>query len=265
MAANSKIDWTDHTFNPWWGCTKVSPACENCYAARIATRWGWDLWGKDKPRRIFGDGHWASLLRWERQAASEGRRYRVFCGSMCDVFEDHPSTKSSREKLFGFIQATPHLDWLLLTKRPENFRRMLPSKPLWIAPSPNVWLGVTVEDQKRADERIPLLLETPAAVRFVSCEPMLEPLNLSPYLSSIDWGAVRTGKKPLPGLDWVICGCESGARRRLTKRDWVRSLRDQCVAESVPFFLKQLNVANHVEHTPRLDGKRWTRYPETSF
>lgn len=214
MAENSAIEWTDHTFNPWWGCTRVSPACTHCYAATLAKRFGYG-WGKNADRRFFGDKHWAEPLRWDRAAENAGERKRVFCASMADVFEDRADLWNAQERLWDLIEATPHLDWLLLTKRPENILRMVPT--CWRDPQchdgwpPNVWVGTTVEDQERADERIPHLQAVPAPVRFLSCEPLLGPIDLN-----------------LEGIGWVIAGGESGHGARPMHPDWVESIRDQC-------------------------------------
>src|SRR5262245_52074261 len=176
MGKDSGIEWTHHTFNPWWGCMKVSPGCEHCYAETFSIRVGKKVWGPKADRRFFGDAHWAEPLKWNAVAARAGERHRVFCASMADVFEDRRELDGHRARLWRLIAATPHLDWLLLTKRPENLARMLPWYSHWenrVAfepdePWPNVWLGTTVEDQQRADERIPHLLRSPAAVRFLS-------------------------------------------------------------------------------------------------
>ena len=235
MGEGSRIGWTDHTFNPWWGCARVSKGCEHCYAETFAKRTGHDVWGKGGERRFFGDGHWAEPLKWDRKAAEAGVRARVFCASMADVFEDHPALPPHRDRLWELIDATPHLDWLLLTKRPENMADMAPCAGAWPR---NIWAGTTVEDQDAADKRIPILLDVPAAVRFLSCEPLLGPVDLKladDYLTPAtgtrsDWG---------PSLDWVIAGGESGPGARLMHPDWARTLRDQCVEAGVAFFFKQ--------------------------
>lgn len=176
MGAETKIEWCDHTFNPWIGCTKVSPGCANCYAAvntftRAQRAHGRELWGPDAARHVTSEAKWREPIRWDAAAKAAGIRRRVFCASMADVFEDRPDLAEPRARLAYVIGKTPNLDWLLLTKRPENIAR------LWITDvvPPNVWLGTTVEDQERADERIPHLLAVPAAVRFLSVEPLLSP------------------------------------------------------------------------------------------
>lgn len=172
MGADSKIAWTDHTFNPWWGCVRVSPGCQQCYAETFAERVGQKVWGADAPRRFFGETHWREPLTWAARvrikALATGAlvKERVFCASMADVCEDRRDLDHWRDKLWGTIELTADaLDWLLLTKRPENLRRLVPEDILG-----RCWVGTTAEDQQRADERIPHLLATPAAVRFVSAE-----------------------------------------------------------------------------------------------
>jgi protein gp37 len=168
----------------------VSPGCDNCYAEGWSKRSGLVEWGPHAPRRLTSPENWAKPLKWNRKAAAEGRRYKVFCASLADVFDNHASIKESwRSDLWELIAATPHLDWLLLTKRPQNIRRYLPDQmETGLAPQhwgdgwPNVWLGTTVENQTEADRRIPVLLSIPAKVRFLSCEPMLGPLDLRAYL-----------------------------------------------------------------------------------
>jgi protein gp37 len=257
MGKDTSIEWAHHTFNPWWGCVKVSPACDHCYAETFARRVGYSetgsqfpIWGKDTERRVFGEKHWAEPLRLNRWAKDSGMRERVFCGSMCDVMEDHLEAERQRPLLYELIEQTPHLDWLLLTKRPQNFRRFLPKG--WLSdPLQNVWLMTTVESQAQTWRAVELMT-TPAAVRGLSCEPLLGPLDLTciDYRTegsgdpcSVDAlsGNFRSlgGGGRLPRIDWVICGGESGHTARPMHPDWARSLRDQCQAAQVPFFFKQ--------------------------
>jgi protein gp37 len=168
VAKNSRIEWTTHTFNPWWGCVKVSPACKHCYAESWAKRVGKDIWGLKAERRFFGEKHWAEPLRWNKDAGNTGDRARVFCASMGDVFENRRDLDVWRTRLWELIEATPNLDWLLLTKRPELVTVTVPWQDRWPR---NVWLGTTVEDQRRANERLPILTSIPAAVRFISAVP----------------------------------------------------------------------------------------------
>jgi protein gp37 len=226
MARNSSIEWTHHTFNPWWGCNRVSPACDNCYAEAWARRMGQDIWGGRAPRRFFGDTHWREPLRWNLEAVAAGRRERVFCASMADVFEWRAALNEQRARLWDLIDQTPNLDWLLLTKRPQHIIRMAPWDNEWPR---NVWVGTTVENQRLAEIRLPHLLAVPAQVRFLSCEPLLGPLDLRPWFK-------RRGSH---SIDWVIAGGESGAHSRPMHPDWVSGLLRQCQRANVPFHFKQ--------------------------
>jgi protein gp37 len=227
MAKNSQIEWTHHTFNPWWGCAKVSPACQNCYAELWAKRMGQQLWGVRSARRFFGDAHWREPLVWNEEARIAGERNRVFCASMADVFESRTELDAQRQRLWGLIRATPWLDWLLLTKRPQNIGGMVHwSAGTWPR---NVWLGTTVENQQCAEERLPHLLQHAAAVRFLSCEPLLGAINLSKWFR-------RPG---LERIDWVIAGGESGPGARPMHPDWAKNLLKQCRKADVAFHFKQ--------------------------
>lgn len=261
MSANSKIEWTHHTFNPWWGCEKVSPACAFCYAERNANRFAPGLWGKDGQRRFFGDKHWNEPLLWNKASGMTGRRDRVFCASMADVFEDREDLMEDRYRLLLLIEATPNLDWLLLTKRPQNIARMiaptvegegdeLALTNRWLSQNRNVWLGTTAEDQQRTNERILHLLRLNATVRFLSCEPLLGPIDLrripapiQDTLDVLDGERIDGGTSCIcEGFDpigWVIVGGESGPRARPTHPDWVRGIATQCRKAGVPFFFKQ--------------------------
>lgn len=222
MAKHSRIEWTDHTFNPWWGCVKVSAACTNCYAEAWARRVGATVWGAKAPRRFFSDAHWAEPLRWNREAVADGRRRRVFCASMADVFEDRRELDPWRERLAILIRSTPNLDWLLLTKRPQKVTALAPWGKDWPR---NVWLGTTVESQAWAERRLPELAQVPARIRFLSCEPLLGPLDLRHWLGTT--------------VQWIIAGGESGPRARPSDPEWFRDLRDQCTARGVAFHFKQ--------------------------
>lgn len=231
---NSAIEWTHHTFNPWIGCTKVSPGCKNCYAAALDNRWGHDRWGVGKPRERTSAAYWRQPIAWNLAARKAGERHRVFCASLADVFDDVPEVEPWRRDLFGLISATPHLDWLLLTKRPENIERLWPGIyhpggqgifqdcPPPGTKWPNVWLGTTVEDQDRAEERIHKLRAIPAIVHFLSVEPLIARVMLD-----------------LGGIEWVIAGGESGPSSRPMKPEWVQFVRDQCEESGVPFLFKQ--------------------------
>lgn len=252
MAENSAIEWTDHTFNPWLGCTKISPACDHCYAEGWAKRTGQAaLWQGE--RRRTSEANWREPLKWNKKAREFATRYRVFCASLADVF-DNQVPQEWRRDLWALIAATPSLDWLLLTKRPQNIDRMLPHA--WNGGWPNVWLGTTVENQEEAERRIPHLLQVPAHIRFLSCEPLLGPLDLTavhivrPFPGTLNamrgtiWpaqGLDDLGVEPMigPRLDWIIAGGESGPGARPAHPDWARGLRDQCRAADVAFFWKQ--------------------------
>lgn len=225
MAANSKIEWTDATFNPWIGCTAVSCACDHCYAETLVKRYGGDF----ATRRRTSPANWKKPLAWNRKAKAAGKRMRVFCASLADVF-DNQVPAEWRADLFALIDATPWLDWQLLTKRPQNVAKMLPAT--WGDGWPNVWLGTTVENQTEADRRIPHLLDVPARRKFLSCEPLLGPIKF----------------KGVPGFNrtnlslwnwWIIVGGESGRGARPMRLDWARGVRGQCAAAGVPFFFKQ--------------------------
>ena len=224
MGKDSKIAWCHHSFNPWHGCSKISPGCANCYAEGVAKRFGGEAeWGPNGKRRLFGDKHWNEPVKWNRKASGlfeRAGRVRVFCGSMCDVFEDHPVAAELRPRLFELIDATPALTWLLLTKRPD---RMLTDAPNhWRRQWPDhVWALTTIENQDVAELRASYLQQVPAAIKGVSAEPLLSPLSLVRWLN---W------------IDWVIVGAESGQRARPMNERWVRGLRDQSVLRGIPFF-----------------------------
>lgn len=241
MGVSTAIAWTDHTFNPWWGCVNVSPGCDNCYAEAFAKRVGQDVWGKDCARRFFGDKHWAEPLKWQG---------RVFCASMADVFEMNHSLDLERVRLWKLIDETPDLTWQLLTKRPENVPRLVPWHWMDGGWPENVWLGTTVEDQTRANLRVPRLLKVPAPVRFLSCEPLLERVTLAERL----WEG---------GIGWVIVGGESGPRHRLFDPEWARVIRDDCAEFNVPFFFKQVGGRTPTAGGDELDGVRCKQFPTT--
>ena len=207
---------------------RVSPACDRCYAAAIAKRFGWrdneghDLWDVHAERKRTSEAYWRGPLRWNRDALATGERRRVFCASMADIFDNHVP-EAWRTDLWDLIRATPALIWVLLSKRPQNAPAMLP--PDWGDGWPNVWLGTTVENNLEAARRIPHLAAIPAALRFLSVEPLLEAVDLAPWFAK---------------LHWVICGGESGAGARPTQRDWMRNLRDQVHAAGATLFVKQL-------------------------
>lgn len=303
---NSAIEWTDHTFNPWQGCTKVSDGCKNCYAEQLVDkRWGKVKWGPGGTRIRTSADNWKQPLKWNREKLVEcgdcgfrrpyhqthdfcskcdGEslievRARVFCASLADIFEDKADQREEmdawRAELWALIEATPNLDWLLLTKRPENVAKMMPKRwgcdpelGIFDDPTlmpPHIQIGTSPENQNEADKRVPELLKIPARVRFLSCEPLLGPINLMslpsgdpkyPLLNAFD-GMTRRIVVPGSfcdicsydedtyyeqknrGIHWVIVGGESGANARPMHPDWARHLRDQCVAHKVAYFFKQ--------------------------
>lgn len=270
MGANTKIEWAHHTMNPWRGCTKVSAGCDHCYAMTMSKRNPavLGIWGPDGARAIAADDYWAKPLAWNKSAAVAGERHRVFCASLADVFEGPetmpaeawPKVEAARLRLFNLILQTPHLDWLLLTKRPQNIHNMVPGD--WLVPPgsfkvlpyrggwpENIWIGTSTENQAAADERIPHLLRVPARVRFLSCEPLLGPVDVSRWLGRCPSCGTPEGAyvscsycEAYPdarGVQWVIAGGESGAKARPMHPQWARSLRDQCKAAGVAFFMKQ--------------------------
>ena len=230
---NSKIAWTDHTFNPWIGCQKVSPGCDHCYAeAQNAFRkWNGGTWGPHAPRKRTSVNYWKQPLRWNRKAEAFKRQYghrpQVFCASLADVF-DNQAPSSWREDMFELIRKCDQLDWLLLTKRPQNISKMLPLD--WGDGYPNVWLGVTAEDQPHFDQRWKYLQKIPAPIKFVSYEPALGPLRLPT-------------DGPFP--DWVISGGESGGGARPVKRRWIRDIIADCRERGIAVFHKQWGVYPH--------------------
>ena len=232
MAENSKIEWTDHTFNPWIGCQKVSPGCDHCYAeALMDTRYGKVKWGPHGERKRTSPANWKLPLRWAKAAKTAGKRPRVFCSSLADVF-DNQVDQSWRIDLFDLIGETEELDWLLLTKRPENISKMLPTN--WnVADYSNVWLGTTCEDQANYDRRWPILSKVPAAVHFISYEPAIGPLRIN--------GAL------VP--DWLICGGESGPGARMMHPEWAADIKADCQRIGTYFFMKQMTAKKPIpEH-----------------
>ncbi len=284
MSENTKIEWADHTFNPWLGCAKVSPACDHCYAEGWAKRSGMVQWGPNADRRRTSEATWRQPIKWNAEAERLGIRYRVFCASLADVF-DNEVPADWRVDLFDLIRKTPHLDWLLLTKRIGNARGMIEayiaqadigySVPFAAWPWPNVWLGATICNQEEADRDIPKLLATPAAKRFLSMEPLLEPvdlrhLNKDREVNEVDCLQPDTWEEEIarwrdtgedweeefedhygvdlskglsgpmhPGVNWVIVGGESGHNARPMHPNWATGLRDQCLATGIAFCFKQ--------------------------
>jgi len=256
MGQDSNIEWTHHTFNPWRGCTKVSEGCKHCYADVMSKRnpGVLGIWGPRGSRVVAAESYWRQPLKWAAAARAAGERRRVFCASLADVFEGPetmpdeawPLVQAARARLFDLISDTPELDWLLLTKRPQNVKPQLIAAGRGFQDLPPwVWIGTSVENQAAADERIPELLQIPAHVRFLSCEPLLGPVSFRPKAADVadmlrlmDAGdAARPAM--LDGISWVICGGESGHGARPMHPGWARSLRDQCQAAGVAFHFKQ--------------------------
>lgn len=278
MSENTKIEWCDHTFNPWEGCQKVGPGCDHCYAESRNARFAGGTavnWGPGAPRRRTSAANWRKPLQWNRDGtfyAIHGRRQRVFCASLADVF-DNAVDPAWRRDLFELIARTPNLDWLLLTKRISNARDMLNEVVDELScglntwdelPWPTVWLGATIVNQAEADRDIEKLLMTPARRRFLSMEPLLGPVDLRAWFDPTGVCCMRemqscedcpadapwihgpttqyaedgTGFSS-PEIDWVIVGGESGHGARPMHPEWPRDLRDQCAAYGVPFLFKQ--------------------------
>lgn len=221
MGTTTGIAWTDHTHNEWWGCSApAGSGCDNCYAAMLDRRTGGNHFGVGTLPRITAEQNRNQPYRWNRDAEAARKRAKVFCGSMIDFF-DKNAPAGAREAMWQKIQRTPWLDWQLLTKRPANIERMLP--PDWKAGYPNVWLGVTVENRRSGLRRLEQLRHIPAAIRFLSIEPLLEDL----------------GDINLAGIDWAIIGGESGNGCRPMEPAWVERIIAQCREQDVPVFFKQ--------------------------
>lgn len=260
---NTKIEWADHTFNPWIGCTKISPGCDNCYAETLMDkRMHVVNWGAGQPRKLTSESNWNQVKKWDHDARAAGKRVRVFCASLADVF-DNEAHQVWLINLASLISITTNIDWLLLTKRIGNVMPMCRHDSLLFdVLQEKVWLGITVVNQEEADRDIPKLLAVPAHKRFLSIEPMLEPIDIIPYVGGRaiqcgcgfrrnDYGLMGAMienevcsdcyKKTTtwPTVDWVIAGGESGPKARPSHPNWFRSLRDQCAATRVPFLFKQ--------------------------
>lgn len=288
MGEETAISWTDHTFNPWIGCTKVSAECDNCYAEATDKRFNEGKhWGAGAPRRMLSESYWKHPHRWNVQAEKDGVRRRVFCASQADVFERRDDLGSLlpdlRGRLFSLISSTPHLDWLLLSKRPENMREMLP----WLnvdgtqmgEPWPNVWLGTTC-GVRSSLPRIQVLRSIPAAKRFVSCEPILEHITAEDWDRAFGWwctcdpdevcrtavGSSLSPHRPdctrQHPVHWLIVGDESGRHRRHAQLDWIRTAREAALRHRVAFHFKQSHASGKLVHLPVLDGRQWAQFPK---
>jgi protein gp37 len=301
MAENSGIAWTDNTLNPWVGCTKVSPACDNCYAERLVEG---RLKGDFSQRRRTVPSTWNKARAWDRKAAAAGTRTKVFCASLADWMDNQVPIEWLVD-LLDLIRTTPALDWQLLTKRPQNVRKRLEAAMLhvvgegthmarygwlraWLSGSPpaNIWLGTTVENQAEAERRIPHLLEVPARVHFLSCEPLLGRVDLRSLalgngvfldamtghhhcsMKAAAGGDLRGAlgdmpilPSPKPPIGWVITGGESGPGAREADPEWYRVLRDECQLNGVPFFMKQMSAASQRAMPPIPDDLMVREFP----
>jgi protein gp37 len=235
------------TFNPWQGCTKVSAGCKNCYAEQIDARfWGGTHWGQAALRGEQSEAYWSQPHDWNRRALKLGVRLRVFCGSVCDWLEDRPDLVQPRARLLELIGSTPALDWLLLSKRPENILRLTP----WRAMAPaNVWLGISAENQEQLELRLPLLQQLGAVVHFVSAEPLLGPLSIREH-----------------PVDWLIVGSERGPGARPPNDVWLDGIVAECRQMGVPLFIKQWQLPSparpgFVDDMPLWGGRQWTEQP----
>jgi protein gp37 len=264
MSDKTAIEWTDATWNPTVGCSVISPGCTHCYAMRMAARLEAmsvaheaARGGNPGPLAIYrgttehsrAGAVWTGEVRLNPAMLDVPLRWRrprrIFVNSMSDLFHEN-LPDADIDRVFDTMALASHHTFQVLTKRPDRMRSYIEWRAIGVGALPNVLLGVSVEDQPRADERIPHLRETPAAVRFLSCEPLLERIDLEPWLG---------------GIDWVIAGSESGPRARPCNLDWVRLLRDQCTAANVAFFWKQHVSNGRKISTPELDGRKWTEFP----
>jgi len=285
MSQFSKIGWTDHTFNAHIGCQKVSPGCDHCYAeVERATMALGVIWGPGQPRHRTSTVNWRNPSKWhtahEAFYAAHGRRQRVFCASLSDWADSEIPIEWTVD-LLELVRTTTNLDWQMLTKRISNVVKRLAAAADWIrehatdtmsallawieawlagdAPA-HVWLGISVVNQEEADRDIPKLLATPAALRFVSMEPLLGPVVIAPYLPGWLWSQ-RQGGDHAPTIDWVIVGGESGPGARPMKEEWVVDIRDQCLAAQVPFFFKQWGGVQRRRAGRVLRGRTWDQVP----
>ena len=281
MSEITKIEWCDHTFNPWQGCTKVSDGCKHCYA------WGMDRrfqktphWGRGVPRMRTREENWSQVLKWDSKSAVANaqldfgaepnaptmRRPRVFCGSMCDWMDEEVPVEWLAD-LLTLISQTPSLDWLLLTKRPYNWRHRISNAAIithetapcvfmakWMQgmPPPNVWIGASAENQKEAEKRIDAIQHIPARIRFLSCEPLLEKIDLAPLFSFYEKGERVGLRRGADVVNWVIAGPENGVYKRKCDPAWIKELADVCGQNGIAFFDKR---------SPELPGFTRREYP----
>lgn len=249
MAENSGIAWTHHTFNLWIGCTRVSEGCRFCYAETLdATgRFGDPHWGPGAPRKRLSEKYWNDPIRWNRKAVAAGERQRVFCSSLADVL-DVEGYADERARFFELTKVTPNLDWLLLTKRPENFEEMKPKD--WGDGYENVWFGITTEDQKSAEKRIPILAATKAKIKWLSVEPQIEEINFSKWMS----------EEKVP-FDWMIFGGESGSNRAFNP-EWIRKPMDEAKYRNIAVFVKQMGSVWAKENNVSRKADNPAEWPE---
>lgn len=252
MAETTGISWTDSTFNGWIGCDRVSPGCDNCYAAvSTPARVFRIVWGPKEPRHLTSDSNWDEPRRWERGHAAffqqHGRRRRVFCSSLSDVFDRHANPEW-RERLWKLIRETPNLDWLILTKRIGNAPAMLPSD--WGDGYKNVWLGISVVNKEEFERDVPKLRNVPAALRWLSMEPLLGPVSFG-----------EAANEAWFGIDWVVVGGESGSKARPMLAWWVDAIREECASLGVPFFFKQWGGGDAEKGGCLLAGLEQKSYP----
>ena len=250
MGERTGISWTDRTFNPWVGCTKVSPGCTNCFAERIVEVFPMNK-GKGAFRRLEVTQTWHDPIKWNAAAAAKGVHELVFMGSMLDFF--HEGGDQWRDAVWKLVRDTPNLEYQILTKRPERIAQCLPEDWWDDGGYQNVWLGTSVETQKYADLRIPLLLGVVAKVHFLSCEPLLGPLSIGPYLDQSESPGAES-------VQWVIVGGESGPNFRPMQTECAWEIWNQCNYEGVPFFGKQRSAVKN--ETPLLiNGREWKAFP----
>lgn len=241
MSTNTAIQWTTHSFNPWWGCVKIAQGCKNCYAEGVASRFaGRRVWGPNSERRIASEKVWNDPFRWNAAAERSGERARVFCLSMGDVLEDHPALVEPRKRLVGIIERTPFLDWQLLTKRPEN-AAMFGWGDHWPT---NVWFGASAANDAEA--------QVASAHLSLLPYPLIRFLSLEPLVGNID--------VVLCGIEWVIVGGESGPGARHCSAAWIRRIVNDCRVAAVPVFVKQLGSNSDI---PCVDtkGGDWNEWP----
>lgn len=271
MGEQTAISWCDHTFNLWIGCWKIDPECENCYAwATDRQRWGGEHWGRTAPRKWTGDAYWKQLAKWQRKAKADGVRRRVFVGSLMDWAETHPvdsiqaEMDARRARFWSLVEQCPDLDFLMLTKRIEDAHRYLPwyrrdrhgDFYAFAPPWPNVWLGTTAGTRKTLREHASPLRRTSAAVRFISCEPLLEEITAS------DWRDALAPTSDEGPVHWLIVGGESGSKRRPMEEEWVKVARDEAERYGIAFHYKQKIDAGKKVHLPILDGVQHAAFPE---